>query len=394
MQDTQLQRAIQAFPLDDDHPWFVVVDLELIASRLAELQRAFPASWAHAIAVKAHPLVRTLARLVDAGAGLEAASMAEVDVALLARCPAANIVFDSPVKTRAELARAVELGVLINADNLDEVARLAELKPAGRVGLRLNPEVAFGRVEALSVGVRNSKFGVSLTAELDGVRRAFAQHDWLDGVHVHVGSFGYHIDLLAAGIRRTVDIATEVGARRVDIGGGMPPGASAADYRAVLEVAVPELFDGRFDVVTEFGRWLFWDTAVAVSKVEYVKPAADGAIATIHFGADLLLRRIYLPDVWSTPIHVHAPDGSRRTDDVGSVTIGGPLCFGGDVLIRDAQLPMPREGDLVVVSQVGAYTFGMWSRYCSRRFPRIVGLDPGPALLHAGESDDDVASHW
>ena len=68
-------------------------------SRIAQLQSAFPKGTLHALAIKANPLVEVLREAVNAGAGLEAASIEEVHLALAADCPPERIVFDSPAKT-------------------------------------------------------------------------------------------------------------------------------------------------------------------------------------------------------------------------------------------------------------------------------------------------------
>jgi diaminopimelate decarboxylase len=402
MNEESLRELLERFPLSDERPWLVVVDVGLVLDRFDELRGAFGEGWLHAVAMKANPLTALLRRLVDQGAGLEAASAGELQVALDAGCPPDRVVFDSPAKTRSELRRALDLGVTINADNLAEVERIAELRGdcGSRIGLRINPEVGAGTIEALSVATRNAKFGVSLEARRDEILHAFGRYDWLDGVHVHVGSQGCGLDLLVAGARRAVEVAEAVGARRIDIGGGLPfayaPGTvapSPADYAARLRRDVPALFD--FDVTTEFGRWLFAPAGWAVSRVEYVKPGADLTIATVHFGADLMLRHVYQPGTWHHPISVFDRDGRRKTGAARPTTVAGPLCFSGDVIASDALLPPIDEGDVVTVSNIGAYTLSMWSHYCSRRFPTVVGVDGGNfVVLRPGDRVEDSARFW
>ena len=389
---TPLQHALRAFPLTDDHTWMLVVDLDDVVARWTVLRESFGPGWLHAIAIKAHTLRATLQLLVEQGAGLEAASLGELDLALGAACPPERIVFDSPVKTRSELEHALSLGVTLNADNLAELARIDDLlrgcAPSGRIGIRVNPELGAGRLRHLSVGVRNSKFGVSLLAQEEDVVAAFERYPWLTGLHVHIGSQGYAVQLLADGVKRVVELAHRCGAAWIDIGGGMAVATAADDvvptmqeYADRLRVGAPSLFDGTFEGITEFGRWLFSGSTVAVSRVEYVKPAADTTIATIHFGGDLMIRHIYHPGQWYHPLTVLSPDGLPKDAPLRKHTIGGPLCFGGDVVAEDVRLPEIAEGDLLAVGNVGAYTFSMWSRYCSRDTPRIVGVTGGDATL-------------
>ena len=123
----------------------MVHDLDFLQARLARLQGLLPSAL-HAVAVKANPVVALLQGLVAAGAGLETASTGELAVAAAAGCPPERVVFDSPAKTPRDLRAAIDAGLRLNADNLEEVARIAALSPSGRVGLRVNPEVGAGSI--------------------------------------------------------------------------------------------------------------------------------------------------------------------------------------------------------------------------------------------------------
>ena len=398
-----IQRLVEQVPLDDTTPWWLAIDVADVLSRVDALCGAFGDGVLHTVAIKACPILPVVLCVVGRGAGVEAASMGEVDVALAAGCRPEDVVFDSPVKTVAELRRALELGVAVNADNLEEVARIDALRgqSSSRVGLRVNPEVGAGTIAATSVAVRNGKFGVSLERRREAIEEAFARRPWLDGVHVHVGSQGMGLDLLVEGVARAAGLAEEVGAVWLDIGGGLPVAYREGDrvitpgaYVEALTERVPGLFD-RFRIVTEFGRWVFTASGIAVSRVEYVKPAADIDVVAIHFGANLLLRELLGDDPWYREITVHAPDGTRRTADPRGYLLGGPLCFSGDVLACDVSLPRVHVGDLVCVHDVGAYTFSMWSRFCSRPFPPVL-VTEGDQIVDVvdGQTPDDVVKQW
>ncbi|MBA2664513.1 MAG: diaminopimelate decarboxylase [Bradymonadaceae bacterium] len=414
---TILKHALGEGFLGEDAPWAVFYDLGMLESRFERLRAAFPESALHAVAVKAAPVTRILKALARQGAGFEAASKAEILLALAAGASPHKIVFDSPAKTRREIGRALDRGLYINADNLSELARIGELAGSfasgARVGIRVNPGVGAGRIAATSVATVDSKFGVSLDVQRDALFDAFRAYPWLTGLHVHTGSQGCGLELLTAGVRRAMDLAHEIdallGQRRVrviDIGGGLNvayrPGDEAPDiatYAARLRQDVPELFGDDYQIITEFGRWMHAPCGFAASRVEYVKPGPNAAVATIHFGADLLTRHTYQPDIWHHEVDVHDAAGALQEGLREPVTIAGPLCFAADVVAKDAWLPPVSEGDIVVVRDVGAYTFGMWSRYCSRPFPPIFGyrLEAGQLrfeALHEGESPRDVAEFW
>ena len=390
----------------------VLHDLDLMQRRVAELIAAFPQPTLHAVAIKANPLVELLRTLVASGAGLEAASIEEVHLALAAGCPPERIVFDSPAKTDEEVRFSLQSGLTLNVDNLDELARVTAHLPAHpstRVGVRVNPQLDDGTIAATSVGGRASRFGLPIDAVLEHVVPVMRQHPIVQGLHVHVGSQGCSIDLLAGAARVAGELRREVEARLdrqairfVDLGGGLPTDyddeASAPtvqEYAARLRHDVPDLMDGSVELITEFGRALHAGCAAAVSRVEYVKHVDGADVAVIHLGADFLVRTAYVPDVWRHRFGLLDHDGCVRDGAVGPWTIAGPLCFSGDVIGRGVELPAIRSGDRVVIHDVGAYTLAMWSRHCSRGLPAVIGLtDSGWHLLRAAERPEDVVAFW
>jgi len=402
---------------DDRDPAAIFHDLDRLDTRLHAIEGAFPARTLHAIAIKANPVIALLRQVVERGFGLEAASFEEVELALAAGCPPSRVVYDSPCKTRLEIRRALQLGLHVNVDNLDELERVAELRAgvsqAGRVGLRVNPLVGGGAIPDTSLADERSKFGIPLGEDPTVLLEAFERHPWLEGLHVHVGSQGCAADLLVAGVRRAVELATQVEAAvgraqvtTVDIGGGLPvayhDGDTAptfASYAAALRAAAPALFDGRFQLVTEFGRSVHAGCGFAASRVEYVKRVGDTHMAVIHLGADFLLRPAYRPDQWQHDLRVLGPEGQPKGAGGSSRwTVAGPLCFSGDVLARDVELPEIHPGDIVLIRDTGAYAVGMWSRYCSRSIPAVVGFrgvePPRFTLLRQRESAAEVVKFW
>jgi diaminopimelate decarboxylase len=63
------------------------------------------------------------------------------------------------------------------------------------------------------------------------------------------------------------------------------------------------------------------------------------------------------------------------------VAIAGRYCESGDVLVRDASLPMPQVGDLVAVPAAGAYQLSMASNYNLVPRPAVVVIAGGQARL-------------
>lgn len=433
-----LSRALVQGALCDEDAACCIYDLDALDSRLAELHTQFPASALHAVAVKAAPLPALLARLVRQGAGLEAASLPELRLALASGCPPERMVFDSPCKTLVELRLALDLGVTVNIDNFQELDRVRDLlaghAPKGGIGLRVNPQVGLGSIAATSVAGEYSKFGVPIQARREIVQ-AFSENPWLTGLHLHVGSQGCPMDMLVRACRIALDLRRDIHAvageariSRMDIGGGLPVSygreerpeevANAArehkpdsgaervrgplravpamdDYAQALRRKCPELFAPDVRLVTEFGRWMFANAGFAASRVEYVKQQPGHRTAVIHLGADMFLRTCYVPETWHHELRAAHPDGSLKEGPKHLWHVAGPLCFSGDFLARDRLLPDVVQGDWIIILDAGAYTLGMWSRYNSRQMPIVLGLERGVArVLKPRESVEQVMEFW
>lgn len=379
-------------------PSAIVHDLDLMSLRWRELTEAFPSETLHAVAVKANPLLGVLRTLVNKGAGLEVASSGELALALAAGCPASRIVYDSPAKTMAELAEALELGIRINANSPAELERIDGLlrrnPSTSLVGLRLNPVVASRERESTTmVATARSKFGLQATA----VSEALGRYPWLTGLHVHVGSQVATLDDLVLGARRTLDIAQQFPQITwLDIGGGLParyrsqdPGLTPQAYIDALYSELPRLRS--YSLITEVGRALHAGCGWAVTRVEY----ADERKAILHLGADFALRTAYQPESWYHESTVHDARGTLKRGEPRPVDLFGPLCFSGDKLAEQRLLPPIEPGDLVVIHDIGAYTLSMWSHYCSRPMPPVFGWTGSLwRTLREAETPQAVVKFW
>nr|AAZ23063.1 probable decarboxylase [Streptomyces fradiae] len=385
-----LRHALAQGLLSAEQPVAGFLDVDHIRQQVASLRAAFAGApdVLHTFAAKAASLVPVLRLLAEDGMGCEVASPGELRLALDAGFPPDRIVLDSPAKTRSEIAEALRLGVAVNADNLDELERIDALRPPGCssvIGLRVNPQVGGGAIGAMSTATATSKFGVALRDEgaRERVVEAFARRPWLTGLHAHVGSQGCPLELIAEGIAATHRLAEEInavlGRRQVtglDIGGGLPVNftddtvrPTYQDYTAALRTAVPGLFDGRYALVTEFGRSLLAKSGFIAARVEYVKEAGGRRIAVTHAGAQTATRTALMPDAWPLRVGAFDAEGHPKQTPPRVQDVAGPCCFAGDVVATGRELPLLEEGDHVVLYDTGAYYFSTPWAYNS--LPRV-----------------------
>lgn len=415
-----LSRALKTKNLIDKNDSSIIFhDLSFMKQKVHNLIELFPVDTLHAIPVKANPLQKILRKLEALGVGSEAASMPELHLAINAGFPSERIVFNSPTKTREELEYALMVGVHINADSLPELERIETIlqgkQTQSTLGIRINPQVGTGTILSTSVAGDYSKFGVPLNEHRKELMDCYLRYNWLNGVHVHIGSQGCKVELLLNGIERVLGFVEEVndflrlsGIPRqinlIDIGGGLPvsyhsdqQAVSLSGYKTKLSQSFPKLFSARFKLITEFGRCMYVNAGWVASRVEYVKSGSVNT-AMIHVGADLFLRECYNPQDWNHEIIVADSAGKLKIglDDYKYI-IAGPLCFAGDIIAREIELPRVEVGDFVIIKDTGAYTLGMWSRYNSRQIPKVIGYYEGGIefeTLKEREKIDDILRFW
>ncbi len=392
-----LRAAVDRGLVGEHEPVVGLLDVTGIERSAAGLRAAFATpgvAVTHTFAVKAASLVPVLALLGELGLGAEVASPGELALARAAGIPADRIVLDSPAKTAAELREALALGIAVNADNPQELARIDALRaaapagaPAAPVGLRVNPQIGAGSIGAMSTATSTSKFGVALRdpGALEWVLDAYAERPWMNRLHTHTGSQGVPLELMAAGVREAYELAERINAAAgrqqvevLDIGGGLPvnfgsdatePGFAA--YADLLRAEVPGLFDGRYGLVTEFGRSLLAKSGTVLARVEYAKSAGGRAIAVTHAGAQVATRTVFVPEAWPIRVLALDPKGREKTGDPVVQDVAGPCCFAGDLVARGRELPRLAAGDHVALLDTGAYYFSTHFAYNSLPRPAV-----------------------
>jgi len=398
----QFEKVSASSLLDEIDTAFIYYDFSILETRIRQVASAFGASAHHTVAVKSNPLSKVLTYIAGKGCGLECASFEEVLLAQRAGAPL--IAWDSPAKTRQEMIASNEVdGLLINADSLRELGALLELNQQARILLRINPHADTGAHASMSVAGARSKFGESIVNRAQIIETLLSSSGRVSGLHVHTSSQTADFIKMVGAIRKVVDLALEINAiapdtiRTIDIGGGFPAEYQAGDdfdiasYADALRKACPELFDGSFELVTEFGRYYHANAAWTATKVHDVKSTeSQHQVLIVHVGADLFLREAYNPGVWHHDMLLQPSENA----DLMSTDVGGPLCFGGDYLAKNIQLPKAKPGQWLIIQDTGANSFALWSRHCSRAFPKIIGEDSELAILRDRDSFEDILNFW
>jgi diaminopimelate decarboxylase len=205
---------------------------------------------------KASPVAGVLQNVYSNGMGIEVATRPELVHALHLGFSSDKIVYDSPCKTWDDLEFALQHQVYINADNLQEIERLEKLlkdpkkqySPAG-IGLRINPQVGSGKIEATSTATMSSKFGTAYEQCKEKIVEAYKRNSWMNGIHCHIGSQGCSLELMVAGIKKVFGLVKEINAQKkqitwIDIGGGLPVNYEGDNDSPTFSEYVKELKSG------------------------------------------------------------------------------------------------------------------------------------------------------
>ena len=351
-------------------------------------------------ALKANSTLAIARLLHEAGAGADANSIWEIELARRAGFEPGDIVFTGVGKSDAELECAVPLGLkAINVESAGELDRVeataVRTGVVARVAIRVNPDIDAKSHPHISTGLKINKFGVPL----DEAQRLFADLGRrpalkLVAVHIHVGSQITSIDPVRSAASRLAALARQarqagLALEYLDAGGGLGisydggPVPSADRYAAAL---LDEIRATRLPIVVEPGRSIVGPAAVLVARVVDIKPrTASSDFAVADAGMTELMRpALYGGFHQIEPIH-------PRRGGLRQYEIVGPVCESTDVVGRDRMLSPLSVGDLLAIRDTGAYGSAMASNYNRRPLPAEVLVDNGTwRVIRRRQSIDDM----
>ena len=331
------------------------------------------------------------------GAAAEVVSLGEILAALKAGYRGDEILFTSSSKGPEEIAKAVEIGAVVNVDSRDELEQVAAYaERAGRearISFRINPGVDPHTLHQINTGIAESKFGLHLEGGL--ARAGYARAKELPairiaGVHCHIGSQITEIDGYVLTARKMLSFVEELGNELgirvsfVNLGGGLgvpyhdgEKGVTPEALASALEPLWKKFTaDAGYEpeLWMEPGRFFVGPAGFLVTRVNSVKETPLKVFANVNAGSNTLLR----PAMYAAH-HRARVVGRRGTPE--TLDIAGDVCETGDILAAERLLPRPQPGDFVVFLDAGAYGFSMASTYNARPLPPEVLVDGDDATL-------------
>ena len=341
-------------------------------------------------AVKANSNIGILNVMAKLGSGFDIVSQGELERVLAAGGEASKVVFSGVAKSRAEIMRALEVG--IRCFNVESVAELHHINQiAGEMGkvapisLRVNPDVDAHTHPYISTGLKENKFGVSVDEAREVYKLAATlPHVKITGMDCHIGSQLTELQPFLDATDRLIRLIEQlkedgIMLKHLDLGGGLgvtytdetPPHPS--DYAAALLNKLKGYEN--LEIILEPGRAIAANAGILVAKVQYLKSNESRNFAITDTGMNDMIR----PALYEAYMNIIEIDRTLEREKA-IYDVVGPVCETSDFLGKQRELAIA-EGDYIAQRSAGAYGASMSSNYNSRPRTAEVLVDGDKAHL-------------
>lgn len=377
-------------------PLFVYSKAAMLAA-LAAYQQGFAGRDARVCyALKANSSLAILQLFAQAGCGFDVVSAGELERVLAAGAKAQQVIFSGVGKTRAEMRRALALGIA--CFNVESEAELAQLNQVALdmglvapISLRVNPDVDAQTHPYISTGLKGNKFGIAHQRALAVYRHAATLPGLrIKGIDCHIGSQITQVAPYLDAMERLLDLVAALEAEGIvlshlDFGGGLgiqyrdetPP--AAQNLWQALFARIDARGYGQRTFFVEPGRSLVGNAGLCLTEVLALKPGESKNFCIV----DAAMNDLPRPALYQA-FHDIVPlvSDSAATGGTPAVVydVVGPVCESGDWLGRDRALSV-REGARLAVLSAGAYSMSMASNYNTRPRAAELLIDGAQATL-------------
>lgn len=374
-----------------------VYDADAIVAQYNRLNAAFkPVDVKLHYAMKALSNINVLRLLKQEGAGLDAVSIQEVRLGLHAGFDPSSIMYTPNCVSFEEIQQAVELGVHINLDNLNMLEKFGRAY-GGSVGccIRINPHIMAGGNSNISVGHIDSKFGISIhqVRHIQRIVENYGMH--IKGLHMHTGSDIIDADVFLRGASLLYEAAAYFPELEfMDFGSGFKVAYKEGDIVTDIERIGKRIaasfqefcksYGRDLELWFEPGKYIVSEAGKLLVRTNVVKQTTSTVFAGVDSGQNHLIRPMFY-NAYHQIDNISNPEGEEKL-----YSVVGYICE-SDTLGYDRLLNEVREGDILSISNAGAYAFSMANQYNSRFRPAEVLVYNGEAhLIRKRETMDDL----
>ena len=307
-----------------------------------------------------------------------------------------EIIYTPNCVSFAEIKAAVDLGVVINIDNISILEQFGhEYGSSVPCAIRFNPHIFAGGNSKISVGHIDSKFGISVYQKRHVHRIVKANNIRVNGVHVHTGSDILNASAYLQSAEIMFDVAREFeNLDFIDFGSGFKVAYKEDDITTNMSEIGDKLREAYAEFTKDYGKsvelW-FEPGKYMVSESGYFLMRSNvikQTPSTVFVGVDSGLNHFIRPMMYGAEheiINISNPSGTKRI-----YSIVGYICE-TDTFGWDRKLSEVREGDILCLKNAGAYGHSMSSNYNSRyRAAEVMIVNGEAKLIRKRENFDDL----
>ena len=332
--------------------------------------------------VKSNNNIDILRAIKNSGLGADVVSKGELLRALKAGIKPQKIVFSGVGKTSEEISFAIQKKILlINAESeneLETIQKIAKIKNKKiNIGLRLNPNIDAKTLKKISTGRNEDKFGIS-EKELINLIKKYQKSSNINikCLSVHIGSqildhrpYSKMIKVLENVIKKS-----KYKFDFIDLGGGMGINYNSdtkkLNYKKYNFEITKFLKKHNVKIIFEPGRSIVGNAGTLITKVIYVKSSSRKNFIILDSGMNDFMR----PALYGSK-HRIIPTKKHRNIINKIHDFVGPICETTDSFLSLKKYQKIKQGDVLVICDVGAYGIVLASNYNLRTKPAEIMID-------------------
>ncbi len=349
----------------------------------------------------------TLLKIVkDCGLDVDAMSPGEISVELKAGFSPDQIFYISNNVTEEEMQFAIDKGITVSCDSLEQLDQYGKLNNGGKVAVRFNPGVGAGHSEKVITGGKKTKFGVSIEF-IPEVKEILAKHNLtLIGINQHIGSLFMEGTPYVESLHSIDYIASQFDTLEfIDLGGGFgipyhkeddENPIDFDDFREKLNTFMEDFakkYGKKLKFKIEPGRYIAAECSVLLGQVTGTKQNDKNTFIGTDIGFNVLQRPVMYDSYHGIEVYTKR---DVKNIEFKTVSVVGNICESGDILAKDRNLPLAEKGDLIGVLDAGAYGHVMSSNYNNRLRPAevLIRQNGDTVLIRERDTIDDILSKY
>lgn len=396
----EIEKIIKDYPTP-----FHIYDEKAIIDNAKEFLDAF--SWVSGFkeyfAVKALPNPEILKVLSGLGIGADCSSIAELYLSEMAGIKGEDIMFTSNDTPAIEYKKAVEMGAVINLDDITHIEYLEKAvgKLPDLICFRYNPGPLKGGNSIIGKP-EEAKYGLTREQMIEAYKIAKSKGSTRFAMHTMVASNELNPEYFAETALILFQLARyiykELGIKMefINLGGGVGiPYRPAqdkikwSDLSARIKRAYDNIFstdDYKPKIYFELGRAITGPYGYLVTRAIHEKH-----IYKEYIGLDACMANLMRPALYGAYHHITVM-GKENEPCNCTYDVTGSLCENNDKFAVDRKLPKIEIGDIVVIHDTGAHGHAMGFNYNGklRSAELLLKADGSVKMIRRAETLEDL----